>query len=785
MLSAHDADIVRRDANLPGLSVLLDSDAFVDVLSRGFPLLAPASAEIQYLRYKPGTSCLCAYRVNGAAGPCHVYAKAFTPARGEKLRHWRSAAGSEADRSRGASEEWHLGISRFPDDRRLKALGRLQRQAKRDRIVSAAFGWTAPKGSSRLRTIRYKPERRYVAVVTAAGQEAVILKMYDSRGFRSARARARTFSSRDVLLVPTCIGDCDSYRLLGFEWISGRGLRDELCGDGARAALELAGAALAELHEQYAPALTNRTASAASAIRAAAESVAAVAPRLAKRVRSLADGVAARLGDTGGEARPSHGDFNAEQVILAEAGAAILDFDRACLSNPAADFGTFAAHLQHEAARGVFPVEEAEACTEALLAGYGRRRPVPAAGEMQTFTAAALLRLAPEPFRRHDRAWHELTEALLDRTAQALASPAVRRRLKRAPRIHPAPGSGGDRPKAVDHAPDLASDPAWSFLRAALDPLEARAHLDAPLSRADATHATLRAIRVSRYKPGRRCIVEYTFDAGSRTDTGPLAILGKVSVKGLNANAHFALESLWDAGFAPSCSSVCVPQPLGAVPAWRMTLQRKVAGVPASERLTGADGACVAARVAEAIHELHTRGVPPAWRHTIDDELQILRTRLHRIRERAGVERIERLLERCERLASELRPCRPQPIHRDFYPEHVLIDGGRLWLIDLDLYCAGDPALDVGNFIAHMIEARFRRDDFAVEPTDAESTLETRYVELAGRDALPAIRAYTTLSLARHVQLSTEYPDRDHTTDALLELCEARLSAGLGSKLYG
>jgi aminoglycoside phosphotransferase (APT) family kinase protein len=215
-----------------------------------------------------------------------------------------------------------------------------------------------------------------------------------------------------------------------------------------------------------------------------------------------------------------------------------------------------------------------------------------------------------------------------------------------------------------------------------------------------------------------------------------------------------------------------------------MILQRKVAGVPGSERLAHADGARVAGRVAEAIHELHTRGVTPIRQHTIDDELQILRTRLHRMCERAGVERIERLLARCERLASELQPRRPQPIHRDFYPDHILIDGQRLWLIDLDLYCAGDPALDVGNFIAHMIEARVRRDRCADRLTEAEAAFETRYVELAGRHVLPAIRAYTTLSLVRHVQLSTEYPDRYHTTGALLELCEARLSAGLGSKLY-
>jgi Ser/Thr protein kinase RdoA (MazF antagonist) len=41
-------------------------------------------------------------------------------------------------------------------------------------------------------------------------------------------------------------------------------------------------------------------------------------------------------------------------------------------------------------------------------------------------------------------------------------------------------------------------------------------------------------------------------------------------------------------------------------------------------------------------------------------------------------------------------------IHSDFKPDQLLIDDGRTSLIDLDGVCRGDPAIDVGNFMAAL-----------------------------------------------------------------------------------
>jgi aminoglycoside phosphotransferase (APT) family kinase protein len=113
-------------------------------------------------------------------------------------------------------------------------------------------------------------------------------------------------------------------------------------------------------------------------------------------------------------------------------------------------------------------------------------------------------------------------------------------------------------------------------------------------------------------------------------------------------------------------------------------------------------------------------------------------------------------------------------IHRDFYPDQVLVDGNRLYLLDFDLYARGDPALDIGNCIGHITEQAVRTRGDPQAFADREAALADRFVELAGEQTRPAVRAYALLTLARHVQLSAQRVERQPFTERLLELCEER-----------
>jgi hypothetical protein len=105
----------------------------------------------------------------------------------------------------------------------------------------------------------------------------------------------------------------------------------------------------------------------------------------------------------------------------------------------------------------------------------------------------------------------------------------------------------------------------------------------------------------------------------------------------------------------------------------------------------------------------------------------------------------------------------------------VIVDGERLYLIDFDLYCLGSPALDIGNFLGHITEQSLRTLGSAEALVDVERALEERFIELAGAAVRPAVRSYATLTLARHVYLSTRFPERRAFSEPLLELVEERL----------
>jgi hypothetical protein len=105
----------------------------------------------------------------------------------------------------------------------------------------------------------------------------------------------------------------------------------------------------------------------------------------------------------------------------------------------------------------------------------------------------------------------------------------------------------------------------------------------------------------------------------------------------------------------------------------------------------------------------------------------------------------------------------------------VLVSNGRLYLLDFDLFCEADPGLDVGNFLGHLTELGLRIYGDAGALAAVERRLEDRFVALAGERVRWSVRVFAALTIARHVYLSTRFPDRSRLTGALLTVAEQRL----------
>src|SRR2546426_8004296 len=64
MLSAAEADLVRRDTAVPGLATALDPEAFLAALRRVVPAADVRGADITYVRLKPRSYARVSYRVD-------------------------------------------------------------------------------------------------------------------------------------------------------------------------------------------------------------------------------------------------------------------------------------------------------------------------------------------------------------------------------------------------------------------------------------------------------------------------------------------------------------------------------------------------------------------------------------------------------------------------------------------------------------------------------------------------------------------------------------------------
>jgi len=327
-----------------------------------------------------------------------------------------------------------------------------------------------------------------------------------------------------------------------------------------------------------------------------------------------------------------------------------------------------------------------------------------------------------------------------------------------------------------------AGDAAMPELAAALDPSVAEQELNERVSSILGGPITLEAVSVARHKPGRRCLIRY--DATVETPEGPVpvSVLGKVRVHRFGKSGWRRLSAFRDAGFDDRAPDrIGMPEPLGTLPAFHMWLQRVVDGGALTDLLELPQGPQLAVRAAEAAVKIHAAGVPTEKEHTIGDELNILRDRLQVA---AGArpdlaERIARIEDAARRKREELEGRPRTGIHRDYYADQILVaDDGWIHVVDLDLYCQGDPALDIGNFLGHITEQSLRLWGEPRRLRQVEDAFRGGFLALAGAEHAEAVDAYWDLTLARHIWLSTVIEGRGHTTDALVVLCEERLGVG-------
>lgn len=789
MLSRDDLQLTRRDRDLPALAELLDDQAAAEVIRQALPESAVRSVSGCYLRYKPGVSVLAAYLADTPVGPQHIHLTAYGRNGSDKLgKHLggarRASPGDQNVFKPVVDAARALLVWPFPADDEVAALPAFASDDSTDdlwrRLALEEYLGSAPTWQ----IARYKPQRRFVAVAHSAAGPAGVLRLYSTARYGRARRAAKSLGRLADDALPGVLSHSDRHAALLMSWQPGATL-GELLDTPNRVAVEAAfrqaGTLLAQLHVEVAGKLPLRELrSEAAALRQSAADLGRLAPDLSE----IADRVAAsciEVLDQGTTRLATlHGDLHLNQLVVDARAARMIDLDGASVGEAALDLGNLRAHLERDA-KDAGGNGGPETLWNALLAGYTEIAPPPTERRLAAWTAAAWLRLAHEPFRCRRSKWHDETAARLDRAWSCLQTlQSSRTSSSYASGMLASGRAGTGRHAPHDGLAGVREDASFRFAAAALDAGEADAMVS-PLVRAFLGDPSWRLVglRLARHKPARRFLVEYRYSNERGDET---AVFGKVHVKPRHARSLALQQELLGRGFAEDAQDrIGVPAAVGVVPSWQMWLQQRVAGVDGWQLLAGPGAADTARQISDAVVKLQRSGLTPKRVRTRAEELEILRDRYERLGHarpdwRA---RLAALLAGCRELAASLPVGPLVPAHGDFYPDQLRGTGGRLWVLDHDLFCLADVHLDVGNFVGHLRELALRETSRRGPLRAASEAIVERFLQRHPAATRLGVEISATLTLARHVSISTQFEARRHATETILAECERRVRAYL------
>ncbi len=140
----------------------------------------------------------------------------------------------------------------------------------------------------------------------------------------------------------------------------------------------------------------------------------------------------------------------------------------------------------------------------------------------------------------------------------------------------------------------------------------------------------------------------------------------------------------------------------------------------------------------------------------------------------------ERAEQLARRLATELgsAPAMLAPLHGDFSAKQVLVDEEQAAIIDLDWASYGDPADDLGNFIAQTERCALRGELAPSRVAWIRAALLEGYGRTSSRPVPQRLGLYTAVELFRRARFPfrTREPDSAQRTEALLERTEVLLN---------
>ena len=417
MLTEQDHSLIRRETGIPGMRYLLEPSGLLDLIRQNGEIRRLDNLEPGYLRYKPGMNCIARFQFIRDGEKHFAYAKAFGKDAAGKISKAleREDPGSVLGPGRVALRDEGILFSVFPNDARLRSVGKLQDPSSRSNLLKRLFksqpGWESASFSP----LNYKPARRFVAKFQRPDGESATVKFYSRTEFSRVREFRKHLESTPGVRVPDWIGGSKSHHALAFSWLNGTTLRENQ-GAGRTAAMTGAGSILARFHRGHQHRFKPRSAKkACRRTIALAAGLCMILPEITAQADQLARELSVWRAGLKRPELPVHGDFYDKQVLVDGSKLALIDSDDAHLGDPLDDIACFVAHLERHAINGLVNHGDIGKDAGSLIEGYREVNPGLELEDLDRHVAFSLFQLVHHPFRDRADNWPDQTRALLNR----------------------------------------------------------------------------------------------------------------------------------------------------------------------------------------------------------------------------------------------------------------------------------------------------------------------------------------------------------------------------------
>lgn len=314
----------------------------------------------------------------------------------------------------------------FPNDRHLRGLRFIATMDKLKRTLTGlpgigSAGWRVSGHRSELLSIRYKPEKRFIARVrmelkndttqTIEPLDAFLRFFPDDRGDVIHRLATTLRASNFGAYVPAPLGSLADGRLFVERAVPGKSLLEATLGGTADAR-----AIVGTLSVLYALDGDGATGPSPAELVVGAEAsvgdLTAALPDETARARRLLSGLENNMPPTRAESL-IHGDLHPQQFIEGPHGLVLVDFERMAKGDPVQDLGNFLANLEALALATPDARASLHALRSALVREWTRVLGAPDPKCLAFYETLAMIELALLPLRRIELAWRTRVAARL------------------------------------------------------------------------------------------------------------------------------------------------------------------------------------------------------------------------------------------------------------------------------------------------------------------------------------------------------------------------------------